>query len=89
MELKLLMFLKFYPSAVFLGYRTEGDSIGKCRCHKGLNMYSKLHNDHLWQTNSGAAGDCPLNFGFRPTPDALENLIDTLLSQKVFIFPEF
>lgn len=34
-------------------------------------------------------GDGPLNFGFQPTPDALENLIDTLLSQKVFIFPEF
>ncbi|KAL3346547.1 hypothetical protein AABB24_025141 [Solanum stoloniferum] len=118
------------PIGCFLGYRTEGDSIGKCRCRKGLNMYSKLHNDHLWQairelrlkypdvhiiyadyykaftailkkhTFLGfytknlmkaccGRGDGPLNFGFRPTPDALENLINTLLSQKVFIFPEF
>jgi len=140
------------PIGCFLGYRTEGDSIGKCRCHKGLNMYSKLHNEHLWQAirelrlkypdvhiiyadyykafmvllkNHAflgfkkntlmkafcGSGDGLFNFdmqkkckddgacsdrasyihwdGFQLTPEALENLIDTLFSQKGFIFPEF
>ncbi|KAJ8572324.1 hypothetical protein K7X08_008835 [Anisodus acutangulus] len=27
----------------------EGDSIGKNRCHRGLNIFSRLHNNHLWQ----------------------------------------
>ncbi|KAJ8572346.1 hypothetical protein K7X08_008857 [Anisodus acutangulus] len=34
------------------GYQTlfpKGDSIVKSRCHRGLNIFSTLHNDHLWQ----------------------------------------
>ncbi|XP_070013020.1 GDSL esterase/lipase At1g28570-like [Nicotiana sylvestris] len=47
---KTLMVSGILPVGCFPGFRTlfpEGDSIGKNRCHKGLNMFSKHHNDHL------------------------------------------
>nr|XP_009608066.2 GDSL esterase/lipase At5g03980-like [Nicotiana tomentosiformis] len=153
---KTLMISGILPMGCFPGFRTlfpEGDSIGKNRCHRGLNMFSKLHNDHLWQailelrlkypdvhiiyadyykafiavlknhaflgfkTNNlmkacCGSGNAPFNFdvqkkcgeegvavcsdrasylhwdGFRLTPEALENLMDTLFSKKGFVFPE-
>ncbi|XP_075094140.1 GDSL esterase/lipase At5g03980-like [Nicotiana tabacum] len=153
---KTLMVSGILPMGCFPGFRTlfpEGDSIGKNRCHRGLNMFSKLHNDHLWQailelrlkypdvriiyadyykafmavlknhaflgfkTNNlmkacCGSGNAPFKFdvqkkcgeegvavcsdrasylhwdGFRLTPEALENLMDTLFSKKGFVFPE-
>ncbi|KAK4740067.1 hypothetical protein R3W88_003764 [Solanum pinnatisectum] len=156
-EAKTVMVSGIVPMGCFPGYRTlfpKGDSINKSRCHKGLNMFAKLHNDHLWQAilelrlkypdvhiiyadyykafmallknhaflgfkkntlmkACRGSGDGLFNFdmqkkckddgaatcsdrasyihwdGFQLTPEALENLIDTLFSQKGFIFPEF
>ncbi|XP_047251601.1 GDSL esterase/lipase At5g03980-like [Capsicum annuum] len=153
---KTVMVSGVLPMGCFPGFQTlfpEGDSIGKGRCHKGLNMFARLHNDHLWQAilelrlehpavhiiyadyykafmavvkNHAflgfktktlmkaccGSGNGPFNFdvqkkcgeegvttcsdramyihwdGFRLTPKALENLIDTLFSKKGFIFPE-
>ncbi|KAF3655401.1 putative salicylic acid-binding protein 2-like [Capsicum annuum] len=153
---KTVMVSGVLPMGCFPGFQSlfpEGDSIGKGRCHKGLNMFARLHNDHLWQAilelrlehpavhiiyadyykafmavvkNHAflgfktktlmkaccGSGNGPFNFdvqkkcgeegvttcsdramyihwdGFRLTPKALENLIDTLFSKKGFIFPE-
>ncbi|XP_055815792.1 GDSL esterase/lipase At5g03980-like [Solanum dulcamara] len=141
-EATTIMVSGIVPMGCFPGYRTlfpEGDAIGKNRCHRGLNMFSMFHNDHLWQAilelrvkypdvhiiyadyykafmavlknraflgfktenlmkvcwGSGAAATCSDRAsyihwdGFQLTPEALENLIDTLFSEKGFIFPEF
>ncbi|XP_059314049.1 GDSL esterase/lipase At5g03980-like [Lycium ferocissimum] len=156
-EAKTIMVSGILPMGCFPVFRTlfpESDSMGKNRCHKGLNLFSKLHNDHLSQAimelrlkypevhiiyadyykafmavlkNHAflgfktktlmkaccGSGDGPFNFdakkkcgekgaatcskrasylhwdGFRLTPEALENLIDTLFSKKGFVFPEF
>ncbi|CAN4107694.1 unnamed protein product [Withania somnifera] len=149
-EAKTIMISGILPIGCFPGYRTlfpEGDSIGKSTCHRGLNIFAKLHNDHLWQTILElrlkypevhilyadyykafmavlkkhaflgfktntlmkvccGRGSGPFNFnmqkkcgeegvascsdrasyihwdGFQLTPEALENLIDTLFSKK-------
>ncbi|XP_059300786.1 GDSL esterase/lipase At5g45910-like [Lycium ferocissimum] len=89
-------------------------------------MFSKLHNDHLWQAifelqlkypdvhiisvdyykafmavlknhkcgeEEGATCSDRASYlhwdGFRLTPEALESVIDTVFSKKVFVFPEF
>ncbi|XP_060217274.1 GDSL esterase/lipase At5g45910-like [Lycium barbarum] len=156
-EAKTVMVSGILPMGCFPGFRSmfpEGDAMGKNRCHKGLNLFSKLHNDHLSQaimelrlkypevdiiyvdyykafmavlknhtflgfkTKTLMKACCgssngPFNFdvqkkcgeegaatcsdrvsyihwdGFRLTPEALENLIDTLFSKKGFVFPEF
>lgn len=55
---KQLWSLKFFVWAAFLVFGLcEGDPIRKNRiCHRGLNMFSKLHNNHLY---SGAAIKIP------------------------------
>ncbi|XP_060202829.1 GDSL esterase/lipase At1g28570-like [Lycium barbarum] len=51
-EAKTIMVSGILPTGCFPGFRTllpQGDSMDKNRCHKGLNLFSKLHNDRLSQ----------------------------------------
>nr|XP_009792380.1 PREDICTED: GDSL esterase/lipase At5g45910-like [Nicotiana sylvestris] len=153
-EAKHFVVTGIIPMGCLPGFR-EDDNSRKIKCHKGLNLFATLHNDHLWQALEelrlkypeveiiyadyykafmavlrnhaflgfktetlmkvccGSTGSGPFNFdplrqcgekgavacsdrashihwdGFRLTPEASKNMIDTFFSKKGFVFPEF